>query len=818
MPTPLPSLPEMARLLGGEVVNGGVLAPGPGHSEDDRSLSVKPSRDAECGFVLNSFAGDDIQVCKDHVRQKLKLPEFEPAKPTKKKKNGNGAGAKSYSPTIAKYTYRNVDNSPHLQVHRTAAKKFFQHHWDGEMWKPGAPKGEKIPYRLPELIATPLTKPVYVVEGEGKADLLAELGFTVTSSSGGADDGKGSKWTPELNAYFKDRTVYILPDNDGPGRKHAQFVAKNLDPIAKAVRVVELPGLPPKGDIKQWLEHDPAGAKLVRECERAPLWEPAAEKPRTTEADEALVSELAALSTLAYAKRREEAAEEIGITLTMLDKAVVEAKGEAKSVEDEEGWALEPWPDEVQTADLLDALCETYKQYLILPEHGVEAMALWCLHAWTLDAFDISPFLFFRSPLHRCGKTNAMRLIYRTGPRTVLTSNITPAAIFRYVDLYHPTLVIDEADSFFKDNEEARGILNSGHTRDAAFVIRCVGDNSEPRKFSTWAAKALASIGKLAVTLQDRSVILDLKRKRPDQKVVKLRKTDTEEFRTLRRKAARWRDDNIERLRGVEPHTPAALNDRAQDNWEPLFAIADLAGDSWARAARAAALKLSADAEMDVETTKTLLLSDTKDIFAEREGDTITSKAFLTALHADETKPWSSYGKTGKPITERQVARLLADFKIYPRNLKIADELGRQKVVKGYLRSSFAEAFEAYVLPQGGDRSATPLLSSPENGLAEKRSATAKIEVADRNASNPLETNKSSGVADQNPLGGETKPEKVVKKVSGRPCDYCHESPDGTEQQAAYGTETLWLHPDCIDRFLEAQDDGLDIPECLRRY
>ena len=59
------------------------------------------------------------------------------------------------------------------------------------MWKPGAPKGEKIPYRLPELIATPLTKPVYVVEGEGKADLLAKIGFTVTSSSGGADDGKG---------------------------------------------------------------------------------------------------------------------------------------------------------------------------------------------------------------------------------------------------------------------------------------------------------------------------------------------------------------------------------------------------------------------------------------------------------------------------------------------------------------------------------------------------------------------------------------------------------------------------------------------------
>src|SRR5262249_2024259 len=263
--------------------------------------------------------------------------------------------------------------------------------------------------------------------------------------------------------------------------------------------------------------------KLVKECERAAFWELKAEQPRSQEADEALVSELAALSALAYGKRRKQAAEEIGIAVALLDKAVAEARGEAQPAEDEEEWAVEPWPDEVQTADLLDDLCRTYKQYLIAPEHGVETMALWQLHAWALDAFDISPFLFFRSPLMRCGKTNAMRLIYRTGPRTVLTSNISPAAIFRYVDMHHPTLVIDEGDTFFKENEEARGILNSGHTRDAAFVIRCVGDNSEPRKFSTWAAKAIASIGKIAATLQDRSIIIDLKRKRPDEKVVKLR-------------------------------------------------------------------------------------------------------------------------------------------------------------------------------------------------------------------------------------------------------------------------------------------------------
>ena len=284
------------------------------------------------------------------------------------------------------------------------------------MWKPGAPKGEKIPYRLPELIATPLTKPVYVVEGEGKADLLAKLGFTVTSSSGGADEARG-KWTADLNEWFKDRAVYILPDNDEPGRKHAQLVARNLDSVAKCVRIVELPDLPHKGDVKQWLEHDPSGARLIKECARAPIWEPAAEQPRSKEVDEALVSELAALSKLDYAKRRKDAAEEIGITVGELDKIVAEVRGEGKPDEDQEWVGIDPWPDEVATADLLATLCETYKQHVILPEHGAEAMALWALHAWTMDASTISPFLFFTSPMMRCGKSTALMLLKRTAPR-----------------------------------------------------------------------------------------------------------------------------------------------------------------------------------------------------------------------------------------------------------------------------------------------------------------------------------------------------------------------------------------------------------------
>ena len=106
MPTPLPTLQEMARLLGGEVVNGGVLAPGPGHTEDDRSLSVKPSRDAECGFVLNSFAGDDIRSAR--ITSDRSSSCRRSSRGSRRRRRTATGGGKPYSPTIAKYTYRNA--------------------------------------------------------------------------------------------------------------------------------------------------------------------------------------------------------------------------------------------------------------------------------------------------------------------------------------------------------------------------------------------------------------------------------------------------------------------------------------------------------------------------------------------------------------------------------------------------------------------------------------------------------------------------------------------------------------------------------------
>src|SRR5215831_7814784 len=211
-----------------------------------------------------------------------------------------------------------------------------------------------------------------------------------------------------------------------------------------------------------------------------------------------------------------------------------------------------------------------------------------------MDAGEVSPFMVLVSPTKRCGKTSVLIVLYYITPRSELAINISPSALFRYVEDVRPTLLIDEADSFLKDNEELRGILNSGHTKAAANIIRNVEVKGQhkPRRFSTWAPKAIATIRELADTLEDRSIIITLQRKPKTAAVERLRKRDSEEFATLRRKAARWAADNLDKLTDPEPAIPDALNDRAADNWRPLLAIADLAGGDWPRRARQACLTL----------------------------------------------------------------------------------------------------------------------------------------------------------------------------------------------------------------------------------
>lgn len=166
-------------------------------------------------------------------------------------RNGNGS-----APHIDKvYDYRNGDGTLEFQVVRMLPKDFRQRR-NANDWKV---KGCKVvPYRLPELLRADPAAPVFVVEGEKDCDNLAKLGIVATCNAGGA-----GKWREDHAKHLQGRHVVILPDNDDPGRKHAEQVRDSLAGIARSVKVVELPGLSPKGDVSDWLKAGGTAAKLL---------------------------------------------------------------------------------------------------------------------------------------------------------------------------------------------------------------------------------------------------------------------------------------------------------------------------------------------------------------------------------------------------------------------------------------------------------------------------------------------------------------------------------------------------------------------------
>jgi putative DNA primase/helicase len=302
-------------------------------------------------------------------------------------------------------------------------------------------------------------------------------------------------------------------------------------------------------------------AEVTAAVERAFARQEGREPRLSTQTDNPVIGELASLDTLEYELQRDTAAAGLGIRVSALDKLV---KGRRAATEDENAalphWNVEPSAEPVDGAALLNNLRQVFRRYVVLPKGADIALPLWVLHAWTMDAGDISPLMVLVSPTKRCGKTSVLIVLYFLTPRSELSSNITAPALFRYIEDVRPTLLIDEADSFVKDNEELRGILNSGHTKAAANVIRNV--DHKPRRFSTWAPKAVATIHTLADTLKDRAVVVWLQRKPPGATVERLARRDNADFAALRSQAARWAADNFDKLADPNPKMPD-LNDRA---------------------------------------------------------------------------------------------------------------------------------------------------------------------------------------------------------------------------------------------------------------
>ncbi len=352
----------------------------------------------------------------------------------------------------------------------------------------------------------------------------------------------------------------------------------------------------------------------------------------------------------------------------------------------------QPWAKSVDGAVLLDELTATFKRFLVLPEGSAETFALWVLHTHCFEAAHHTPYLNIGSPVKGCGKTTTLEILGHLVDRPLFSSNITAPAVFRTIEAAHPTLLIDEADTFLHLKDELKGVLNSGNRKGTAYVIQLVGEDHEPKSFSTWCPKALALIGRLPETLDDRSIVVTLHRKTKEEKVEEFNPYKmASELEVLGRKCARWAEDNLDALREADPQIPEELHNRTRDKWCPLLAIAEVAGEKWPERACEVALLFGVPSEKTDKSKKVQLLADIRGLFEDKKTDRLPSENIERELGQMEDRPWPEY-RNGRNITKRQIASLLASFGIKPKQLWLD-----QTKQRGYERADFEDAFSRYL-------------------------------------------------------------------------------------------------------------------------
>ena len=292
-----------------------------------------------------------------------------------------------------------------------------------------------------------------------------------------------------------------------------------------------------------------------------------------------------------------------------------------------------PWPESVEGAQLLDDLATLFARHAILPEGAADALALWTLFTYTFEAAYIAPSLGITSATKRCGKTTVLSLLAAVVRKALPTSNISPAGVFRCIEAFSPTLLMDEAETFINTgNEDLRGILNSGHTKSMARIIRCTGEDFAPTVFSTWCPKVFGLIGSLPSTLEDRSILIRMRRQTGFVKAERMRPQVLNEVaRTMQAQMMRWAKDHLHLLKDVEPAIPGVLHDRAADNWTPLLAIADCVAGAWPSRAREAAVALHKQSGQDDGDVSVLLLQDLKNLFEAHAGPKAETPGKLTS-------------------------------------------------------------------------------------------------------------------------------------------------------------------------------------------
>jgi hypothetical protein len=447
-----------------------------------------------------------------------------------------------------------------------------------------------------------------------------------------------------------------------------------------------------------------------------------------------------------------------------------------------------PWYEPVDGDMIASTLAAAIKTYAVVHDTAADAIALWILHTWLVNDFNISPRLAITSPTKGCGKTTILRLLNQIVRRPKRAGSISPPALFRAVEQFQPTILLDETEKYVEHGSDLHALLNEGHCKGGT-VLRVLGEKLELREFSVFGALAFARNGRLPDDLEQRSIVIDMQRRRPDEALAELRDDRCESLQRIARMCARWAEDTAHEFADSDPDMGGLIN-RAADNWRPLFAIADVIGADWPARVREAAATL---APRESESVGTLLLADIRAVFDEKAIDRLASAEICEALTAVEGRPWADW-KAGKPLTPNQLARLLKPFGVAPTGtIRVGN-----RTAKGYYHHQFDGLWQRYLAAEGVFEPSHRHNASAAGTSGTFQTVTPEAGVTVQKCEKPLQPSNCDGVTVQkggNDLAG----------ANGEPdcsCRQCDGTLDGTECPHVIGGQTVWLHPECTRFYL----------------
>jgi len=412
------------------------------------------------------------------------------------------------------------------------------------------------------------------------------------------------------------------------------------------------------------------------------------------ETDPEAFDRLAKLSSADYDRCRKDEAKRLKIRPGTLDDEVARRRL-ASGSQTQSGVPrrrVEPWSEPVSGSDLLNDIVAFYEKFVVLSASVADVLAVWCLQSWCYELFDFAAIIAVWSPEHECGKGRVLDVTEKIVRCPFRTSNTSAPVLYHKISKGELTVLVDELDSIGEEQRAAICNILKGGFQSNGTAHRMTERNGEQVEveFSTYCPKMIATItlDKLDKATRSRTIGIRMKRKPRSQKVAKFRRVDAT---ILQRKCMRWAQDNAEAIKAVPPmDVDECATDRQEDVWEPLIAIARVAGGDWEKRIRLAAQHLAAGGSDGAsETVAHQVLAAFQSYFSEH-GDRTDTKTIIAALN--ESGDFADVN-FGRGLTPHYVARLLKPYGIEPRVHKMNDG----KTARGYSRDDCEQAFTTYL-------------------------------------------------------------------------------------------------------------------------